>query len=414
MLKRLTILLAAVVLVGLVACGTSQPEATPTGTKPAATQTATSAPPPTDSASGGSSSPTPTPTWQVPLVQEDDWTIGSEDAGLVIVEYSDFQCPYCAGVADLLRRLEEIYPDGLRVVFRHLPLDSIHDKAILSAEAAEAAGAQGKFWEMHDLLFARQSEWAMQSPEDALETLTAYAEELGLDGRQFSRDLEKGTYRERVVQKAAEATLLGLGSTPTLFINGQYYNGPRDEFFLGGFIKVENYDGPQYTAPPPMSIDPAQPYFARIKTNRGDFCIELYAQQAPQTVNNFVFLVQQGFYDGMLFHVVLPGVVVQTGDPTGGGFGGAGYSLPDEISPELSFDAPGVVGVFNGGANTSSSQIFITYEAMTDLDGRYPIFGRVVEGMDVVESLTPRDPQEDPYAPADNIETVTVESSCGS
>jgi cyclophilin family peptidyl-prolyl cis-trans isomerase len=295
-----------------------------------------------------------------------------------------------------------------------LPLSSIHDKAALAAEATEAAGAQGKFWEMHDTIYERQGEWAMQSSDQATETFIGYAKELGLDDKQFSRDLKGGAYRDLVQQRYNEATILSLSSTPTIFINGQYYGSFRDEFYLGGLIKLYNYDGKLYAAPPPMSINPSQPYFALVKTNQGDFCIELLAEQAPQTVNNFVFLAQEGFYDDVLFHVVLPGVVVQTGDPTGGGFGGSGYYFEDEFSPDLSHDAAGVVSMFNKGSpSTNSSQFFITLQAMPDLDNKYPIFGRVAAGMDVVENLTPRNPQLDPYAPSDVIETITIDSSCG-
>ncbi len=268
---------------------------------------------------------------------------------------------------------------------------------------------------MHDLLFERQGEWAVQTPDEATETFIGYAKGLGLDDKKFSRDLKGGAYRDLVQRRYNEATILSLASTPTIFLNGQYYGSLLDEFYLGGFIKLYNYHGKQYAAPPPMSIDPAQPYFALVKTSQGSFCIELFAKQAPQTVNNFVFLAQDGFYDGVLFHVVLPGVVAQTGDPTGGGFGGPGYEFADEFSPDLSHDGPGVVSMFNKGSpNTNGSQFFIIYQAMLDLDNKYPIFGRVVEGMDVVEGLTPRNPQQDPYAPADTIETITIDSKCES
>jgi cyclophilin family peptidyl-prolyl cis-trans isomerase len=297
-------------------------------------------------------------------------------------------------------------------VFRHFPLTSIHDKAILSAEASEAAGAQGKFWEMHDLIFDRQGDWSGVSPDEAIKRFASYAKELGLDEQQLSRDLKEGTYRDLVQEQYDEAVSLGLRGTPTFFINGQLYNGPREEYFMVGLIKFLNYDGPQYDVPPPLTIDPAQPYFATVETNRGVFCIELYAEKTPQTVNHFVFLAEQGFYDGVLFHRVLPGFVAQTGDPTNSGFGGPGYRFDDEIDPDLKHDGPGILSMANGGPNTNGSQFFITYQAVPDLDGKHTVFGRVVEGMDVVESLTPRDPQQDPYAEGDTIVKMTIASAC--
>jgi cyclophilin family peptidyl-prolyl cis-trans isomerase len=206
---------------------------------------------------------------------------------------------------------------------------------------------------------------------------------------------------------------LGLGGTPTLFINGQLYDGPRDEFYFVGLIKLFNYDGPQYTSPPEMTIDPSKPHFATFETSRGTFCAELYAEKAPHTVNSFVFLANEGFFDGIPFHRVLPGFVVQSGDPTGGGFGGPGYRFDDEFDPDLTHDSPGILSMANAGSNTNGSQFFITLSALPELDGRHTVFGKVVEGYDVVESLTPRDPQEDPYAPADTILSVTIGEACG-
>ncbi len=287
------------------------------------------------------------------------------------------------------------------------------------------------FWEMHDLIFERQQEWASQSSDAAADVFVGYARELGLDAEQLSRDLKEGTYRDVVQQRYDEAVALSLPGTPSIFINGQYADLSQiSEGMLVRLIEFLNYDGPQYAAPPPMSIDPSQSYFATVKTNRGSFCLELFAEQAPQTVNNFVFLAQEGFYDGVKFHRVLPEFVAQAGDPTGTGLGGPGYAFPDELHPDLKHDGPGVLSMANSGADTNGSQFFITYAALEwldafDADGNpkdcalpevscHAVFGKVVEGMDVVESLEARDPQQDPYAPADIIETITIGSACGS
>jgi cyclophilin family peptidyl-prolyl cis-trans isomerase len=161
-----------------------------------------------------------------------------------------------------------------------------------------------------------------------------------------------------------------------------------------------------------MSIDPEATYLATVQMESGDeFVIELLPQSAPQTVNSFVFLAREGWFDGVTFHRVLPGFVAQTGDPTGTGFGGPGYTLPDEIDPNLSQNEPGVVAMANNGSpDTGGSQWYITLGDASRLDGGYSIFGRVIEGMDVVEELTPRDPsQNSALPPGDKIATLTIE-----
>jgi cyclophilin family peptidyl-prolyl cis-trans isomerase len=205
---------------------------------------------------------------------------------------------------------------------------------------------------------------------------------------------------------------LGLPGTPSLFINGLYYDGSRSDDIFVGLIKLFNYHGKLYASPPPMTIDTTKPYFANFDTTKGKFCAELFAAQTPNTVNNFVFLAQDGFYNGVLFHRVLPDFVAQTGDPTGGGYGTPGYRFDDEIVDTLKHDGPGILSMANAGTNTNGSQFFITYKALPDLDGKHTVFGRVVQGMDVVEKLTPRDPESDPYASGDKINTVTISSSC--
>ncbi len=160
---------------------------------------------------------------------------------------------------------------------------------------------------------------------------------------------------------------------------------------------------------PPMEIDPTKEYEALIRTARGVIRVKLLAQEAPRTVNNFVFLARQGFYDGVTFHRVIPGFVAQAGDPTGTGTGGPGYEFEDEFSPALRHDGPGVVSMANAGPNTNGSQFFITYVALPHLDGQHTVFGRVIEGMNVLRRLTPRDPSQNPFAPpGDRIATIEI------
>ena len=167
----------------------------------------------------------------------------------------------------------------------------------------------------------------------------------------------------------------------------------------------------QWAAPPPMTIDPTKIYIATLKTQWGDIVVQLFADKAPQTVNNFVFLAREGFYDNTTFHRVLSNFMAQGGDPTGTGSGGPGYQFPDEISPDLRFNRPGYLAMANAGPGTNGSQFFITYVATPSLDGKHTIFGQVVEGMDVALSLALRDPQQNPSLPGDTLLSVTIEET---
>ena len=157
-------------------------------------------------------------------------------------------------------------------------------------------------------------------------------------------------------------------------------------------------------------LDEGEDYLARIVTSQGPILVELYEDRVPNTVNNFVFLALHRFYEGVPFHRVLEDFMAQTGDPTGTGRGGPGYQFADEIDPELTHDAAGVLSMANAGPNTNGSQFFITFTATPWLDGNHPVFGRVVEGMDVLDRLTRVSPDE-PMAVAmleDSVESVVA------
>ncbi len=162
-----------------------------------------------------------------------------------------------------------------------------------------------------------------------------------------------------------------------------------------------------YSEPPEMQIDPNESYVATISTAKGDIIIELFADKAPNTVNNFVFLARQGFYDGTTFHRVIKDFMAQAGDPTGTGTGGPGYTFPDEFHPDLRHDQPGILSMANSGADTNGSQFFITYAPTPWLDDKHSVFGRVVAGMDVLSSVSLRDPAS-ATTPGDVIETITI------
>lgn len=312
----------------------------------------------------------------------------------------------------MLVQLEDDYPEDLRVIYRHYPLTSIHDKAALSAQAAEAAGIQDKFWEMHDLLYGKLDEWKGMSVEEFQEWLVTQADDLGLDSDQFNEDLTSEALVNMAQKAWEESSSIGIPGTPFLLINGQPYSGQLDTTSLAMFIEATLLEKRQYEDCPPMTIDQTKGYVATIETEKGDITIELYAEEAPLAVNSFVFLAQDGWYDNVTFHRVVPGFVSQAGDPSGTGMGGPGYVFDNEVSPDLKFDQPGVLGMANSGPGTNGSQFFITHTSVPHLDGSYTIFGRVISGMDVVESLMPRDPsQSSDLPPGDMILSVKIEKS---
>ncbi len=143
----------------------------------------------------------------------------------------------------------------------------------------------------------------------------------------------------------------------------------------------------KYTAPPAMQIDTNKQYTATIHTNRGDIVIALDAKNAPKTVNNFVFLAQDGFYDGVTFHRVIRDFMIQGGDPSGTGLGGPGYKFEDEVRTNPLKHETGVLSMANAGPNTNGSQFFITHSPQPHLNGRHTVFGKVTSGMDVVNAI---------------------------
>lgn len=167
--------------------------------------------------------------------------------------------------------------------------------------------------------------------------------------------------------------------------------------------------GPKtYSAAPPMTIDTSKEYTATIETEKGNIVLELFASDTPITVNNFVFLAREGFYNGTTFHRVIPGFVAQGGDPTGTGTGSPGYTFVDEFTEHTHL--AGALSMANSGPSTNGCQFFITYTPQHGLDGKHAVFGQVIEGMDVLESLTPRDPLSNtPDFEGDRIIRITIE-----
>jgi cyclophilin family peptidyl-prolyl cis-trans isomerase/protein-disulfide isomerase len=330
-------------------------------------------------------------------ITEDDWILGDAENPIVtFVVYTDFECPHCAQLDPVLTQLVADYSQSVQLVFRHFPLTQ-HVKAWLAARASNSAGRQGDdmFFAMHDIIFEghRSGEWSNMTVEDFADWLVEKARELGLDENQFSADLQDGSeIAKRVEDSKQEGVNIGIKSTPSLYINGAPYGGPTDYTNLKNIVELHILESRQFSECPSEVIDPQKDYLAVLNTEKGEIRIELFAAEAPVTVNSFAFLAQSGWFDGVMFHRVLPGFIAQAGDPSGTGYGAPGYTFSNEIDPGLRFDQPGRVGMANTGPDSNGSQFFIAYDALPNLDGAYTVFGQVVSGMDVLQELAPRDP----------------------
>ena len=177
----------------------------------------------------------------------------------------------------------------------------------------------------------------------------------------------------------------------------------------GASAKAPAERADMYSAAPEMTIDPAKFYYATLKTDKGDIKVQLFADRAPETVNNFVYLANEGFYNDTTFHRVIEGFMAQGGDPTGTGSGGPGYQFADEIWPGAAFDRPGLLAMANAGPGTNGSQFFLTFGPTEWLNGQHTIFGEVVEGMDVLDKITRVEPGAGQTG--DKLYTVTIEES---
>jgi cyclophilin family peptidyl-prolyl cis-trans isomerase/protein-disulfide isomerase len=349
----------------------------------------------------------PTEASLFPGPAKDDNTQGPADGAVTFLEYTDLQSPASAALDKVLAALEKKYPQDVQRVFRHFPLPA-NDKSMLAAAAAEAARQQGKFWEMSAAILSGQSQWNNLDSQNFQTWLDGQAAALGLDGAQFKKDLRDPAIKTRLDQAQRFGLENGIPTMPFLLVNGSIYQGPRDLRSLESLVNLLRMQARQFTECPPFVIDPQREYTAEIDTNKGKIVLQLFPKEAPLAVNNFVFLARSGWYNGVTFHRVIDDTLAQSGDPSGTGFGSPGYAFPDEIST-LRFDRPGVLAMANVGADSNGSQFFITYRAIPELDGKYTIFGQVLEGMETLAALTRRDPAQAGDLPeGDTIQTITI------
>jgi len=359
-----------------------------------------------------SAAPTPGPDAPslFPPITQADHVRGPEDAIVTVMVYGDLQDGTSGLFDTVVNRLLAEYPEDVRFVSRIFPLVGRNDKAVLAAQAVEAAHRQGRFWEMHDLLYSQQENWVNLSLEDFEQWSAAQASGLGMDAALYQADVQSEAVVDLVQSNFETAQKFGPFAVPLIVINGDIYLGPQDFGSLNDIVQLIRLGKRYITDCPPMLVERTKQYIATLHTEKGDVVIQLLADKAPFTVNSFIFLARNGWYDNITFHRVIPDLYAQTGDPSGTGKGTPGYYVITEILPELKFDKPGMVAMVNSGPDTSGSQFFITYAPTPQFDGQYTIFGEVLSGMDILEALAPRNPLpgvESP--PGDRLLGVEIE-----
>ena len=395
-------------LVFLTSCA-SPPQASPISTSPAIPSIIIPTPPACTALQVE-----PTPGSEIPSLfppeSETDHVRGGEDPLVTFTEYSDYQDVRSGLLAQVFNQLLEKYPQQIRVVSRVFPLINVNDKTALAAQAAEAAAEQDRFWDMHHLLYTRQENWINLPVTEFEQWLSAQVSALGMDVDQFQSDLKREDIVTKVQKAWEDGQKIGLPGTPLILINGQIYGGPRDYTSLSDIIQLIALGKRQYTSCPAVTVQQDKQYIATLHTAKGDVVIQLFADKAPMTVNSFLFLARNGWYDNITFHRVLPDLFAQTGDPSGTGKGNPGYYIITEIDPSLTFGKPGMVAMVNSGPDTSGSQFFITYAPVTQYNGQYTIFGEVLSGMEILKELTPRDAQPGTDTPpGDILINITIE-----
>jgi cyclophilin family peptidyl-prolyl cis-trans isomerase/protein-disulfide isomerase len=320
------------------------------------------------------------------FIDESAHVRGPQDAPVTMLVFTDFQCSGCAVLADAITQVQADHPDDLRLIVRYLP--DTGDKSLLAMQAAEAAHLQGMFWEMYTLLFTRQPEWYALAPADFTAWLGEQADALGLDAARFLSDMSGEEVQARlqaVIDTAATLTL----SPPLLYLNSTSpYSGMADASSLDQMVRLAMLEADKFHTCPRWVVDPQKEYLATLDTTRGEVVLQLFPQKAPLAVNNFIFLARAGWYDGITFHRTEAGFVIQTGDPSATGYGNPGYYFSSELAPDLTFDTAGMLAMANVGQDTNGSQFFINLASTPQLNGQFTIFGQVLSGLEVLQSLS--------------------------
>ena len=335
----------------------------------------------------------------IPAVSVGEHVRGPVAAIATLIVYSDFDCPLCAHLAGLLAQLQDRHRQDLRLVFRHFPLLTLHDKASLAAQVAELAGEQGAFWPMHDRLFEAYSDWSDYSPQEFEVWAVAQAQELGLDLPVIQAGLAGGRTVARIEQAYEQGLAMGIPGSPFLLLDGEPFLLPYEPNYLEAAVRLSTLRARQFADYPPFEIDPSATYLVRLQLDSGEIVLQLYPQYAPLAVNSFIFLASQGWFDGNAIHQVQPGVFLESGDPTSTGLGDPGYHFAMEPSPALGFERPGMVALVPTSPDTNGGRFFITLAPLPELNGARTIFGRVLQGMELLRALPARDPLVDLLEP---------------
>jgi len=334
---------------------------------------------------------------------------GPADAPVTIIAFSDYQCLQCAFLASSLKQIRLTHLLDVRLIYLHSPQEN-RDKDYLAIQAVEAADLQNKFWEMHDLLFEKQTEWSAVAPEAFKAWATAQAVSLGMDSSRFQADFEGSVVGDRLQQAIQFTADAQLNSPPRLFVNSATpYTSLADFASLDMVVRMKALAVRQFSSCPTVDINSLSQYLINMHTSKGDVSLQLFPEIAPLAVNNFLFLIRNGWFKGITFYRVLTDQRVMSGDPSETGFGNPGYLFETEIAPGLRFDQPGMLAMDNDGPGTNGSRFFITLAAAPQLDGQYTIFGQVLSGLDVLASLSPRNPMPGVYLPpGDGLIDVTI------
>lgn len=333
-------------------------------------------------------------------VQKDDHSQGKANAPLTMIEYGDMQCPACAQLHPALKTIMSQVSDTVQLVFRHFPLTSIHDKAQITSQALEAASLQNKFWEMHDLLYEKQSDWTTATVTSVVPILNGYAKDLKLDVSQFEKDLTSQAVIDRIAHDVKDAESLQLNATPTIYLNGQA--AQADAFLQEGVAAqirayalqrqqvISGTTGNELNVAKPEQVaESGSLYKMTIKTTKGDIELEIDPKLAPVNANSTLFLAQKNYFNNAPVELndtqigaVLFGDATHSGNP--------GYSCGIETPAANSFGQAGVVALLSGGL-WNTTELVLTYSPTVQFESQFTVIGRVTSGLDVVKTLQASD-----------------------
>jgi cyclophilin family peptidyl-prolyl cis-trans isomerase/protein-disulfide isomerase len=345
-----------------------------------------------------------------PPLSASDWTQGTESASITVLLYCDYQLIACANVYAEIQQLLKMHLEEIHFIYRHYPLVAFNDKSLLASVMAESAGMQGRFWEMHELLFTQQHEWLAYSSEDFVQWATGAIAELDGNVDDFLAAVDDEDLRNSILLSLRAAVDSGIGTAPSTFIGSQQLLLPPSLHNLEAAFRLAQLYENQYSSYPDRVIEEGRTYIARIIVEQGEIVLQLFPERSPLGVNSFVFLVEQNWYEGSGMHRVIPGALIESGDPSGTGIGDPGYHFKLETDPALGFEEKGMVALASSGPGVNAGRFFINLAPLPDLNGERTIIGKVISGLELLEVLAQRDPDVDLLIPYEmNILDIQIE-----